>query len=273
MITADFHNHTEFSSDSHTPAEEHIRHAIRAGLKQLCITDHMDRHYPDTSEGLFEFDPVRYFDTLTTLKERYQSRIELLFGIELGLRSEPEIRPEIRDFYNALVTDYPFDFVIGSTHVIRYLDPYLATYWETRSLHDGLSEYFESIAENAAWYSCFDVYGHLDYILRYAPDGTRDYRYEDYRDIADLALHNLVYAGKGIEINTSGLRSLPYPHPKKELLIRYRELGGEIITIGSDAHTPDLLGFEFRKAEVYLKECGFHYYTIFRGRKPVMERL
>ncbi len=273
MITADFHNHTEFSSDSHTPAEEQVRAAVKAGLKQLCITDHMDRNYPNPSEGTFEFDPVRYFDSLMVLKNRYLSQIELLIGIELGLRSEPEIKSEIRDDYNALVSEYPFDFVIGSSHVVEDCDPYLPEYWEKRSLHGGLFEYFESIAENAEWYSCFDVYGHLDYILRYAPGPVRDYRYEDFRDITDRALRALIHAGKGIELNTAGLRSLSYPHPKKELLLRYRELGGEIITVGSDAHTPDLLCYEFGRAEEYLKECGFRYYTIFRNRRPVMQKL
>lgn len=273
MITADFHNHTVFSADSQTPAREQAERAAAIGLKRLCITDHMDRHYPYTSEGKFEFDPDAYFETLTKLKEEYRDRIELLIGIELGLRNEPGIKEEIRNFYNELTDKYPFDFVIGSTHVLDYMDPYQSGYWQTHTLQSGLADYFKSIAANTAWYSCFDVYGHLDYILRYAPDGSKDYLYSDYCNLIEEALKTVIAAGKGIEVNTSGLKMLSFPHPKPEILKRYRELGGEIVTVGSDAHKPQFLGYEFGKAAEYLKECGFRYYTVFRKRKPEFETL
>lgn len=273
MITADFHNHTEFSTDSDTPVQTSIERAVSMGLKKLCITDHMDRHYPENPEGIFEFEPDAYFKTLLAWKERFSDRIEVLIGIELGLRNETGLREEIRDFYDRLTADYPFDFVIGSTHVLNYTDPYLPSYWETRTLKDGLADYFQSITVNTGWYSCFDVYGHLDYILRYAPNGPKDYRCEDYADLIDEALKALIAAGKGIEVNTAGLKSLSFPHPKQEILRRYRELGGEIVTIGSDAHKPEYLGFRFDEAAEYLKECGFRYYTTFRKRKPVFELL
>ena len=90
-----------------------------------------------------------------------------------------------------------------------------------------------------------------------------------YRDIIDLILKNLIEKGVGIECNTAGFKyGLGHPHPTEEILGRYRELGGEIITLGSDAHSPEHLGFAFEKAADILKNCGYRYYTIFENRKP-----
>ena len=274
MITADFHNHTSFSSDSTAPMEGQIRQAISLGFTRLCVTDHMDRHYPNPiDKGSFELEPDAYFDSLQTLRARYRGQIELLFGIEFGLRNEPHLKEEILNFYQNLEASYPFDFIIGSTHALHGADPASAEYWESATLKDGLRDYFQSIADNASWYPCFDVYGHLDYIVRYVPAEVKDYCYEDYRERIDQALLAILNAGKGIEVNTAGLKTLSYPHPKKEILMRYRELGGEIVTVGSDAHAPEFLGYQFNRAEEYLKECGFRYYTVFKDRKPIFEKL
>lgn len=269
MITADFHNHTSFSSDSEASPESMIGQAIRLGLTAMCITDHMDYLFPPQYENSFVFEPEEYFSVLSELKERYRNKIELLFGIELGLRNEPEIYPQCSSYYSQLAAGYPFDFIIGSTHVLENTDLYYPEYWTRHGTSEGLGSYFESILFNVKNYDMFQVYGHLDYAVRYLPDGVQDYCFADYREIIDEILKLLISQGRGIEMNTAGYKyGLPYAHPRPEILTRYRKLGGEILTIGSDAHQPEHLAYDFKKAREVLLSLGYRYYTVYRNQKP-----
>ena len=274
MILADFHTHTNFSTDSNSSPESMIERAISMGLSTYCITDHMDYRYPHGEEGTFTFSPKDYISCLSELKDRYADQINLLLGIELGLRNEPEQKEEIRDYYNTLLSSYPFDFVIGSTHVLQNKDPYYKEFWTTNTTKDGIWAYFQSIAHNARYYQGFQVYGHLDYIVRYIPDDLKTYNYLDYKDILEECLKTLIAHGIGIECNTSGLKyNLSNPHPKAEILKRYLELGGEILTIGSDAHKPEHIAYDFKVASDLLTNLGFRYYTVFHDRKPTFLKL
>ena len=168
----------------------------------------------------------------------------------------------IRDRYN-------FDFVIGSSHVVHGYDPYFPPFWKTHTEEEGYREYFESILENIRAFDDFDVYGHIDYVVRYGPTRNENYTYARYSDVIDEILRLLIEKGKGIEINTGGFKyGLGHPNPCEEILARYRELGGEIITVGADAHAPEHVGFAFEKVPQILKDAGFIYYTVFRKRKP-----
>lgn len=269
MITADCHLHTSFSSDSKAVPSDVVESAIAKGLKTICITDHMDAEYPHIDFGSFVFDLKEYTNELEQLKETYRNKIQVLIGIEFGLRNEPEVKSRIRDYYQKLTESYPFDYCIGSTHVMNNYDPYVPLFWEHRTLKDGLTDYFESIIHNAAYYKTFQCYGHLDYIVRYNPSGKKDYCPNDYADLIDTMLTTIIHAGKGIECNTSGLKfGLGFTHPKVELIKRYKELGGEIITIGSDAHKPEHVAYDFKAAQEMLESIGFRYYTLFEQQKP-----
>lgn len=132
-----------------------------------------------------------------------------------------------------------------------------------------LREYFESILENIAAFDGFDVYGHIDYVVRYGPNKNANYSYQKYADIIDEILKALIIKGKGIEINTGGFKyGLGHPNPAEDIIKRYHELGGEIITIGADAHQPEHVAFDFEKVPSILKEAGFTHYTVFKNRKP-----
>ncbi len=149
------------------------------------------------------------------------------------------------------------------------MDPYYPVYWEGKKEEEGIFRYFESILENLNFCSDFDVYGHLDYIIRYLPSGKKSYSYEIYQEIIEQCLKRLISMGKGIEVNTAGLKyGLGAPNPRPEILQKYRELGGEIITIGSDGHKPEHLAFAFDQIQELLEQCGFRYLTLFRKRKP-----
>ncbi len=270
-ITADCHLHSSFSVDSDTPMEEMVLQGISRGLNTMCFTEHNDFNYPvspDLPEDACVLSTDSYLYDLAGLKDKYADQIRLLFGVELGLQPEALRRNAV------YVKSYEFDFVIGSSHICHGKDPYYPPFFEGRSRESALREYFESILENIRKFSNFDVYGHLDYAARYAPGKDEWYTYEAYRDILDEILKLLIDKGRGIELNTGGIKSgMRDFHPCMDALKRYRELGGEIITIGSDAHdTKDVAAYFDRAADV-LKACGFQYYCVFEKRTPSYNRL
>jgi len=173
--------------------------------------------------------------------------------------------------------------VIGSTHLVDDTDPYYPSFWEQFSEKDGIRRYYEITMDNIRTDTKFDVYGHIDYIIRYTPtqqknkaQGIIDEAYMDrcFRDSSDMIdeiLHLLLAKGKGIEVNTAGIKyGLGHTNPQEKVLKRYRELGGEIITVGSDAHETKHLAYAFEGIPELLRKCGFRYYTEFRKRKPEM---
>lgn len=268
-MRADYHTHTNFSTDApktSTP-EVQIEGAIARGIKTICITDHMDKDY-DAEGEKFIFDTERYFKTLRPLQEKYRDKIEVLIGVELGLQ------PHLGTFAKKYVHKYPFDFVIGSSHMLQGRDPYYRENFAELTDAELYRAMFEEMLIVVKQVDDFDSLGHLDYIVRYGREQERSYSYETNREIIDEILKNLIANGKGLELNTAGLKyGLPFAHPYPEILRRYRELGGEIITVGSDGHKPEDLAYDFQKVEGILSACGFKYYTEFRQRKPIFKQV
>ena len=258
----DTHMHCHFSGDSESSPESMIQEAITRGLPGICFTDHLDYDYKE-EPGLFDLDFESYHAKIHELKEQYKNSISILFGIEIGL--QPHLVAD-----NRKVTDtYPFDFVIGSSHVVHGIDPYFDKFYEGKSEDEAYLDYFESILENISTNADYDVYGHLDYVVRYGPNKNKYYSYEKFADIIDEILGQLIQRGKGIEVNTAGFKyGLNHPNPTEDILRRYKELGGEIITIGADGHKPEHIAYDFYKIPGILKNAGFKYYTVFKERKP-----
>ncbi len=258
----DTHMHSQFSSDSKAPQETMIQEAIRQGLPGICFTDHLDIDYPEDAD-LFLLDLPNYAASVAALRERYAGRIDVRFGIELGLQ------PHLAPLHADILSQYDFDFVIGSSHVVHGHDPYFPAFYEGRAEEECYREYFSSILENIRAFDGFDVYGHLDYVVRYGPNKNAHYSYERYRDVIDEILRLLIEKGKGLEVNTGGFKyGLGHPNPTEEILARYRELGGEIVTVGADAHAPEHIGFDFDRVPGILRQAGFSHYTVFEKRKP-----
>lgn len=258
----DTHMHSRFSGDSRAPQESMVQAAIEKRLDGICFTDHLDLDYPGDAEK-FLLDLPSYAASVRAVQAQYQGRLPVRFGIELGLQ------PHLAAQHVTLLAQYDFDFVIGSSHVVHGYDPYYPDYYEGRTEEEGYREYFESILENIQVFDGFDVYGHLDYVVRYGPNKNADYSYEKYRGVIDAILHLLIQKGKGIEINTAGFKyGLGHPNPTEEILSRYRELGGEIVTVGADAHAPEHVGYAFEKVPTILRGAGFSHYTVFEKRMP-----
>ncbi len=271
MIYSDFHMHTSYSTDSTALPEEMIQGAIKKGLQTICITDHYDKDYPyhkEMGSKAFMFDPDPYFAELQTLKEKYSNQIQVRIGVEIGLQKH------LGSFYKEFTAKYPFDFVIGSLHIVKGMDPYLKELFQLYKDSEAYQLAFEEMLENVKKIDAFDVLGHIDYVTRYGTNKTAEYSYQKYADILDEILKEVIYQGKGIEMNMSGYKyGLGVCHPHPDVLKRYKELGGEILTIGADGHGPDQIAYAYEKATHILKMCGFKYYTEFCGRKPIFQQL
>lgn len=257
MIIADLHTHSSFSTDSDEPLFEMAKSAMEKGLSALSLTEHMDFDYPT---GEFQLDTAAYREELFRVREEFSGRLELLFGVELGLLDY--LPDKLYEFSSA----WDFDFIIGSAHQIDGYDPYYPEYFEKFGGKNGILRFFEGMLSSIKKFDNYDVLGHIDYIVRYSPE--KSYNPLDFREVLDEILKTVISSGKGIEINTKGLDSLGYVHPNINILKRYKELGGEIVTIGSDAHDRTRISANFDKAEQALKSAGFERYAIFRNRKP-----
>lgn len=263
----DMHMHCHFSGDSKANPIEMAQKAIDIGLQGICFTDHLDIDYKETP-GLFDLDISAYKKEIQSIKDTFSDKLEIGWGIELGLQ------PYLAKQNNQVIKENNFDFVIGSTHVVKQVDIYFPAYYEGRTEDACYREYFEETLKNAQSDVDFDVYGHLDYIVRYGPNKNQFYSYEKFADVIDEILRTLIAKGKGIELNTAGFKyGLGHAHPTMDTLKRYRELGGEIITIGSDGHAPEQIAWDFDKVPDILKEAGFDYFTVFKNREAIFKKI
>lgn len=263
-MIGDYHVHTHFSSDCETLPRDIVTKAISLGMKEICFTDHVDFDYPpENGQIMFRINMDEYFNELSSVKEEFRDRIKVKIGVELGLN------PSIEKENTELVRSHDFDFVIGSSHIINGTDPYYPEFWEGKDTKNAIMSYFEAILKNVTIYDDYDVYGHLDYIRRYVRNKDFVYLDSDFTDITEMIFKNLIYKGHGIELNTRALTDGITPFiPTITLIKRYHDIGGEIITLGSDAHTLKKLGYAFTTAKDILINTGFKYITTFENRTP-----
>ncbi|MBQ6231734.1 MAG: histidinol-phosphatase HisJ family protein [Eubacterium sp.] len=270
----DYHLHTRFSGDCETDVEQLITTARSLGMDSICITDHNDLDFPKTPDDVtFDLDIDNYMSYLKELKLKFQSPDFLQddivpFSLRIGL--EQGVMPSTCEKLNTYSKDHPgLDFIICSTHVVDDMDPYYKEYFEGRDEKEAYTRYFESMLYNTEHFDDYNVYGHIDYILRYGPSKADHFRDWKFIEIIEAAFKNIIYNGKGIEINTGSLyRGLSYMHPHDDILKLYREMGGEIITVGSDAHDLTHVGYAFDEAAKRLRQFGFRFYCTFRDMKP-----
>ena len=271
MDLFDNHNHSQFSFDGgRTSVEASARAAIAAGLKGICFSDHCD-HYVPPMKAAFEQIRPEYFNVpeqqeeITRVQNMLGDGIRILKGIEIGMYEE--CHEQIRKVLN----DNSFDQVLASVHYIDKTDPYYGGYYEGKDWKEAYGGYLETIYREMIWLKDFDIMGHYDYIVRYARYPQTSIRYRDFSDIFDEMFRYLIHEGKALEINTKSYeghrgRIVGLDH---DVLIRYREMGGEIISLGSDSHEPSRVGAGFPHHIALLKSLGFRWTAHYESRKLV----
>lgn len=265
----DNHMHTNFSGDSDAEPIDMINAAKKKGLAGITFTDHLDLDYPE-EYGFFDLDIENYYPVQHKLAmENSTEDFTVLTGLEVG------IQPSARDRNFQIVNDHPYDFIIGSTHLIDKYDPYFDNFWESDEPVKLMQRYYECIYENICGFSNFDSVGHLDYAFRYAksPD-IKNNTHQPYKEIVDAILEHIIKMDKALEVNTAAFRKgMSNPNPAASIIKRYKQLGGKLITIGADAHQPSDIAADFNRLPELLKECGFNEFAVYKQRKPELYSL
>lgn len=264
---ADYHLHSTASSDGHTPAAAYVERAIALGLREIGFAEHADFDPRDHGYGYFDYS--RYLADLEAARNVAAGRIAIRTGLEVTYQRSRE--DEIRRF----LADKTLDYCLGSVHLVEsgadmasLVEPGDArAYFASRSLRQAYLPYWAELRA-AVVGGLFDLLGHLDVAKRYAADVHDPFQPEvfaaEIREILRLAVER----GIGLEINTSGWRQGPgEPYPTLTVLCWYRELGGEIVTFGSDAHRLEYLGYGLPRAAALAKAAGFSALALYEKRR------
>jgi histidinol-phosphatase (PHP family) len=271
MTMFDYHVHTSFSNDCKMPVEEIIKRGISLGIQEIAFTDHVELNVWRPGDLVMDdmFDADVYIKKMQEIQTKYKNQISIKIGVEMGLQLEE------KDRINQLICQYPFDFVIGSSHTIDGHDLYYGKLFHEKSKEEAYERYFSEVIKIVEAMECYSVYGHLDLVRRYALKSYANVELEDVdKDMIQWILKTIIEKGKGIEVNTSGYRyGLGGTNPSEEILQLYKKLGGEVITVGSDAHRLEHIGFRIKETYELLKEIGFKYITVFDQREPKFIKL
>lgn len=262
MIKCDMHTHTNNSADCNEPMENTVKSAIEKGIEVLAFTDHCDLTYFDIRDN--DKSIGESFKQAESLREKYNDKIKILSGIELG---EYVYNKDLGDY---MLGKFDYDVVIASLHVRRDNSVFSATDYSKEKDEDirkMLDEYFEDLYELASTMD-YDILAHLTIPYRYL-NGKYGFRYDsrDYEEIITKILKEVIKRKKALEINTSGIKFYGMLFPDEWIVEKYYDLGGRLITIGADAHVSQHVGLNFAKAEEYLKKVGFTGYNYFEKRK------
>lgn len=268
MVLSDYHIHTLFSDDSKATMAEMARAEAEMGMTHICFTDHVeDCCHDDPVSYLVHGDYFatmeRYLKEASEIREEYRGKMDIRIGIELGgANHDPELAKNIA-FSDGL------DFIIGSVHNLKGRPDFFAMDYNSEEECRGMiREYLVENIETAELGYC-DVLGHVGFANKFMYDKGYDVKITEFDDELNVLLRTLVEKGVGLEINTSGLRrKINETAPTLNVVKRYREMGGEIITVGSDGHVPKYAGYGAQTGFEILREAGFKYVTVFEERKP-----
>ena len=257
-MLADYHVHTYYSDDSECPMEDMIKKALLLGLNEIAFTEHVD--YGVKTDLNCAYD--KYFEELSLMQEKYKGKLKIRAGIEFG------VQMHTIPFFQKDAEKYPFDFIILSNHQVNNKEFWNYEFQKGKSQDEYQQVYYEAIYEVIQSYQNYSVLGHLDMIKRY--DTYSEYPDENILQIVEKILRKIITDSKGIEVNTScfkyGLKDLT---PSRKILELYYQLGGTIITIGSDTHETEHLCDHIQEAKNILKDIGFRQFCTFENMQPI----
>lgn len=258
ILMFDTHIHSNFSTDSKMKIEEAIQKAQDLNIGTI-VTEHMDLKYPEPKK--FVFDTGAYFNDYEKIRNE-----EMLLGIEIGMRTD--CVKESRD----ICVNNPFDYVLGSVHIVNGFDIYKEEYYKGRTKDEAYMQYFDYMLECIKEYDFIDSMGHIDYIARYARYDDREIYYDRYKEAIDEILKYLADNNKAIEINTRRFNDKNAVKNLLPIYKRFNELGGKMVTIGSDAHTSQSIGYGFKTAFDMAEYCNLKV-VYFNNRKLYYDKV
>ncbi|MCC8044156.1 MAG: histidinol-phosphatase HisJ family protein [Clostridiales bacterium] len=274
---ADYHVHTYYSDDSTYPMEDVVKDAIGMGMEEICFTDHVDYGIKvdwdwgqeikcRNGDPFANVDYPRYVAEIAQMKNIYGDKIRIRTGLEFGMQMHTI------PLYEKLFARYPFDFIILSVHQVEDKEFWTQDFQCGRTQQEYNERYYEEMLNLVKSYKNYSVLGHMDLIARY--DNAGVYPFEKIRPVVEEILKTVIADGKGIELNTSSHRyGLKDSQPCTEILKLYRDLGGRILTIGSDSHAPSHLGAYIREDSLVLKKLGFRYFCTYENMEPIFHAL
>ena len=255
----DYHMHSRVSFDAKDSGLDMALAAAARGVKEICFTDHIDY----TPEMDMVFDTAVYNAAYDNLEV---PGLLIRRGMEFGLNP---------DNAGQLKTDLGrrhFDFVLGSIHLVEGLDVYLEPYWADKTYDEAIRLHLETTLECVRAHEGYDVLGHLTFIAKCGANPRKELlRYADHKSIMDEIMRELVKRGKGMELNTSGIDRCGGSLPTLDYFQRFYDLGGRIVTVGSDAHDVARAGQYTHEMTAELKKI-FGYVCTFEDRKPIFHR-
>ena len=259
----DFHMHSCVSFDGRDCARNMAQAAVDAGIREICFTDHMD-YDPLHPELELTFDIDSYNKEYNDL---HIPGLAIRYGFEFGML------PDNQEQFQKDLSRRDWDFVLGSAHFADGQDVYLAPYWANKTPYQGVLSSLEETLTCVKNHDAFDVLAHLTFVSKAAGNPCKQpVFYNDYREVVDEIFKILIYKGKGLELNTSGMDACGDYLPRMEFLRRFKELGGEIVTVGSDAHHANRVGQYCQEACSLVAEI-FGYVCTYERRKPVFHTI
>ncbi|MGC8634185.1 MAG: histidinol-phosphatase HisJ family protein [Candidatus Limnocylindrales bacterium] len=268
-LPLDAHLHTDLSPDADVPLDAYAALARQQGVAELAITDHIDFVAGDPAHHYADYD--RRVRVVREVAERWAGEPAIRLGLEVTYEQGAE--DQIRHY----LATHAYDYVIGSVHMSRrtpFRDPETAAAWCAGKSHREATAFYWDEVEHAIRSGLFDTLGHLDFVKRYTQRHLGPLEYEPHADIYDRLLRALVETGTALEVNASGLRQEPgetYPAPV--VVARFRELGGERVVAGSDAHRVDQFAFGMPEAYRSIGRAGFRELSFRRGGDRVAVEL
>ncbi|MGN1060640.1 MAG: histidinol-phosphatase HisJ family protein [Candidatus Coproplasma sp.] len=264
----DVHIHTKFSFDSKEEPENYLNKAIGLNVKTIGFSEHYDYDaYLDGAKDVNLADLDSYINNIGKLKKDYP-KLEILQGIEFGYRKEALPK------YKELLQHYPIDYVINSLHTLPNRgDCYHDDFFEGKPLKDSYFEYFKGVLESVYADYDYQIIGHIGYVCRYRKGDGSKINYADFADILDEILRAVIAKDKCLEINTScGIGGCTFL-PDKDVIARFINLGGKLISFGSDAHVAENYFKNAQTLKDYLKEVGVKELYYYKNRQPVAYKI
>lgn len=266
MYLEDYHIHSHYSFDGRMTIDEILQEAIKKNISEVAITDHIELATEKISSNCFSQQACK--GEIQNNIEKYQNTIVVKRGIELGNANLDKCGA------NKVSKAFDGDFILASVHNLKVNEDVGYYRFENIDCKSFYQVYLDAVYD-VAQNSEYDVLAHITYPLKAIYEQTRwSINIGDFRKQFEKIFKVVINRGKGIEVNTSGLRvSLHDFLPNLEIIKMYRESGGTIITIGSDAHEKKYVGEGIEKAMQCIKSAGFHSITTFESRKPIMKNL